>query len=208
MALTEPRHEMHLRGFSLWGCGLAALRAGDTGRAVELERAALQLKCGLEDQLGTTLAMEVLAWIEVAEGRDERAATLLGATERLWSPMRMTVSSILDFGRFREEYEHQLASRMNGRAFEAAFRRGTRMSLGQALPFALGEDPTDEPSPLTPREREVAALVAKGLTNRRIALELTVSQRTVEGHVEKIMTKLGFTSRTQIAAWAAQRGTS
>jgi len=208
MALTEPRHEMHLRGFSLWGCGLAALRAGDTVRAIELERAALQLKCGLEDQLGTTLAMEVLAWIEVAEGRDERAATLLGATERLWSPMRMTVSSILDFGRFREEYEHQLASRMNGRAFEAAFRRGTRMSLGQALPFALGEDPTDEPSPLTPREREVAALVAKGLTNRRIALELTVSQRTVEGHVEKIMTKLGFTSRTQIAAWAAQRGTS
>jgi non-specific serine/threonine protein kinase len=120
----------------------------------------------------------------------------------------MTVSSILDFGRFREEYEHQLASRMNARAFDAAFRRGTRMSLGQALPFALGEDPTDEPSPLTPREREVAALVAKGLTNRRIALELTVSQRTVEGHVEKIMTKLGFTSRTQIAAWAAQRGTS
>ncbi|HEY1971698.1 MAG TPA: LuxR C-terminal-related transcriptional regulator [Pseudonocardia sp.] len=214
MALTEPRGEVHLRGFSLWGCGLAALRAGDTARALELERTALQLKSSLEDQLGTTLAMEVLAWIEVAEERDDRAAALLGATEQLWSPMSMTVKSILDFGRFREEYDRQLAMRISGRKFEAAYRRGTRMSLGQALPFALGTEDAGpgagsaETNPLTRREREIAEQVAKGHTNRRIALELTVSQRTVEGHVEKIMTKLGFSSRTQIAAWATEHRAS
>jgi predicted ATPase/DNA-binding CsgD family transcriptional regulator len=207
MALTEPRGEMHLRGFSLWGRGLAALRTGDLPDAIEHERASLQLKHSLDDHLGTVLCMEALAWIEVAEGRDERAATLLGATEQMWSPMRMTIGSILDFGRFREEYEGLLADRLGPRRFDAAVRRGTRMSIGQALHFALGNDdgPPKERSPLTPREHEIAQLVAKGLTNKRIALDLVLSQRTVEGHVEKIMTKLGFANRAQVAAWAAER---
>lgn len=55
---------------------------------------------------------------------------------------------------------------------------------------------------LTPREREVAKLVAEGLTNRQIAERLVVSERTAEGHVEQIRNKLGFHSRSQIAAWA------
>jgi predicted ATPase/DNA-binding CsgD family transcriptional regulator len=54
---------------------------------------------------------------------------------------------------------------------------------------------------LSRREREVAELVAEGLTNRRIAERLFVAERTAEGHVEQIRNKLGFTSRSQIAAW-------
>jgi non-specific serine/threonine protein kinase len=57
---------------------------------------------------------------------------------------------------------------------------------------------------LTKREREVAALVADGLSNRDIAARLVISRRTVEAHVEHILTKLGFSSRTQIATWMAQ----
>jgi pimeloyl-ACP methyl ester carboxylesterase/DNA-binding CsgD family transcriptional regulator len=55
--------------------------------------------------------------------------------------------------------------------------------------------------PLTRRQREVASLVAEGLTNREIAARLVVSERTAEGHIEQIRTKLGVRSRTQIAAW-------
>jgi DNA-binding CsgD family transcriptional regulator len=55
---------------------------------------------------------------------------------------------------------------------------------------------------LTDREREVASLVAKGLTNREIANRLVVSERTAQNHVQHILTKLGFTNRTQIARWA------
>lgn len=58
--------------------------------------------------------------------------------------------------------------------------------------------------PLTAREREVAALVAEGLTNREIAARLFIAERTAEGHVEQIRNKLAFTSRSQIAAWAAE----
>ena len=56
---------------------------------------------------------------------------------------------------------------------------------------------------LTRRERQVAILVAQGLTNREIATRLFISERTAESHVEQIRGKLGFHSRTQIAAWVA-----
>jgi DNA-binding CsgD family transcriptional regulator/sugar lactone lactonase YvrE len=58
-------------------------------------------------------------------------------------------------------------------------------------------------SSLTRREREVATLVAQGLTNREIATRLFISERTAESHVEQIRGKLGFRSRVQIAAWVA-----
>jgi non-specific serine/threonine protein kinase len=56
---------------------------------------------------------------------------------------------------------------------------------------------------LSHRERQVAELVAEGLSNKQIAARLVISRRTVDSHVEKILTKLGFTSRVQVAAWFA-----
>ena len=58
-------------------------------------------------------------------------------------------------------------------------------------------------SPLSVRELQVARLVARGLTNRQVAETLVVSQRTAENHVQHILTKLGLTNRTQVAAWVA-----
>src|SRR5207249_11679421 len=55
---------------------------------------------------------------------------------------------------------------------------------------------------LSPREREVAALVASGLSNREIGKRLFIAERTAEGHLEQIRNKLGFHSRAEVAAWA------
>lgn len=55
---------------------------------------------------------------------------------------------------------------------------------------------------VSPREREVAALVAKGVTNREMAARLFISERTAEGDVEQSRNKLSFPSRIQIAAWS------
>ena len=60
----------------------------------------------------------------------------------------------------------------------------------------------DAPGPLTRREREVAAHVAQGLTNKQIAALMHVSERTAESHVQHILGKLGLGNRTQIATWA------
>jgi pimeloyl-ACP methyl ester carboxylesterase len=59
---------------------------------------------------------------------------------------------------------------------------------------------------LTPRQREVAALLAQGLSNREIADRLVITERSAESHVERIRTRLGFRSRAQVAAWVARGG--
>ena len=61
------------------------------------------------------------------------------------------------------------------------------------------------PSSLTRREYEIAELVASGLSNKAIAAELSISHTTAAGHVANIMAKLGVNSRTQVAAWVADR---
>jgi len=88
---------------------------------------------------------------------------------------------------------------------------GRRLSPEEAVGLVLANEPDDAPLPgprpaLTRREAEVAALAAGGLTNRDIAARLFLSVRTVEAHVDHILTKLGFHTRTQLAAWAYEAG--
>jgi DNA-binding CsgD family transcriptional regulator len=80
------------------------------------------------------------------------------------------------------------------------------MHMRPALERALQLRSRVTVDPLTAREREVAALVANGLTNRAIAERLVITEGTTEVHLKHIMSKLGLTSRTQVALWAAKRG--
>ena len=96
----------------------------------------------------------------------------------------------------------------------ARYAEGSALERAAAVALALGEGATARttvppPSgPLTRRQREVADLVAQGLTDREIAARLVVSPRTAESHVEQILTRLGFRSRAQIAAWTATQRSS
>ena len=83
--------------------------------------------------------------------------------------------------------------------------RGPKPPAGARAP-APPRTPKAQWGGLTAREREVAALVAQGKSNRRIAEVLVVSERTVEAHIGNILSKLELTSRTQIATWAIARG--
>ena len=62
-----------------------------------------------------------------------------------------------------------------------------------------------EAGPLSPRELEIAALLTEGRTNREMAADLFLSERTAQNHVQHILTKLGLTNRTQVAAWYRRR---
>jgi DNA-binding NarL/FixJ family response regulator len=77
------------------------------------------------------------------------------------------------------------------------------MALGEPAGAATPAPAYADPARLTPREREVAGLIAQGLSNRDIAARLVISARTAETHVQHIMVKLGLTARAQIAAWTA-----
>jgi DNA-binding NarL/FixJ family response regulator len=79
----------------------------------------------------------------------------------------------------------------------------TQRATGRSSPPAAA--PAQSASELTPREREVAVLVARGLTNRQIGAELVISAATAERHVINIFNKLGFHSRSQVAAWVVEQ---
>jgi DNA-binding NarL/FixJ family response regulator len=98
-----------------------------------------------------------------------------------------------------------------GASAEALRAEGCRMPLAEAVAAGLSNEPEQRwragPGPgLTRREAEVAQLVASGLTNREIAARLYLSVRTVEVHIGRILTKLGFHTRTQLTAWAHEQG--
>jgi len=108
----------------------------------------------------------------------------------------------------REEYERQARIDLGAPAYDMAHRHGASLTRLEVLRYALDRvRPARLPttaSVLSPRELEVARLVARWLSNREIADALVLSPRTVEGHVGRILTKLGFTSRTQLAVWVAR----
>ena len=120
----------------------------------------------------------------------------------------------------RDGYIARSRAGLGDAAFGVAFDDGRAMTLDQAVEYALTDTAVTapdaggagagragaKPSPLTAREREVAALVARGLTNREIAAALVVTERTAETHVQNILNKLGFSSRSQVAAWTVEEG--
>jgi non-specific serine/threonine protein kinase len=181
-----------------------------------------------DEQFSVGLALESLGWVAGTEGRDQRAALLLGAAERVWQAMHASLAAFRGMQDFHEQSMTTVRQRLGDRAFGAAFRRGAELSTAEAVTMALDRPqpsgvpiprPAPAEAPLTPearlaelgltrREREVITLVAQGLSNREIAARLVVAQRTAEGHVENILSKLGFTSRAQVAGWlAAHRDT-
>ncbi|MDG3017174.1 helix-turn-helix transcriptional regulator, partial [Speluncibacter jeojiensis] len=215
LTLTEERGESVYRSYSLSMMGLAAADKGDRARAIGLISQGLRLARMIDDTLETSSALATLAWLSAEEQQAERAATLMGAAasvaEAAGGP---TVIRDL-FG------HHHRAQQYAGRAlgknrFDAAVQRGHRFDVDEAVAFALEERATEPvpqqearkeatPSPLTKREQQVAELVAQGMTNRAIADKLVLSPRTVEWHVEHILGKLNFTTRTQIVTWTIGR---
>jgi non-specific serine/threonine protein kinase len=88
------------------------------------------------------------------------------------------------------------------------WKEGLRLGLDDAIALAFGGAPRARPvsaDGLSEREREVATLVAEGLSNKEIATRLHVSVRTVESHVRHMLTKAGLVNRTQLANWIRQR---
>ncbi len=98
-----------------------------------------------------------------------------------------------------------LAATIDEPALREHFLQTSLASLPQQKPLSQEALTSSRYGGLSAREREVAALVAQGKTNREIAEHLVVSERTAEAHVSNILGKLGFTTRALIAAWAVEK---
>ncbi len=103
--------------------------------------------------------------------------------------------------------DRRIAAQLLQAAGEASRRRGWVALAARVEELTVAEKrPVETPGGLTRREVEVARLVSQGRSNREMAEELVLSERTVETHVQHILTKLRFTSRAEIAAWAVRSG--
>jgi predicted ATPase/serine/threonine protein kinase/DNA-binding NarL/FixJ family response regulator len=211
LSITESHGESVYRSYTLWAMGVAVWRQGDRGRAVGLLGQALQLAERVNDPLTCSACLEVLACIATEERNVRRAAVLMGAAEELAHSVGGVTIVSPNLLPYQEECETTARRALGEQAFGAAQREGRLMGMDGAVVYALGLQSPDvnrtagQSTDLTKRESEVAELVAQGLTNKQIAARLVISPRTAQGHVEHILTKLGFNSRAQIAAWVVEQ---
>jgi non-specific serine/threonine protein kinase len=205
--LCDAHGEVIMRGQLLDYTGDLLLRAGRPEDAQVALRECLE-GWSILRPAALCSSMSQAARIHAAGGRSRSAAMLFGARDRIEDDHGLLIGP-LDTGGVAERTRAMLLEELGDEEFQAAFDEGYAMGRRDAVQLALGHAPAtraqtgDEtyPAVLSKRESQVAALLARGLSNKDIAEELVVSPRTAEGHVAKVMDKLGVRSREQVAAW-------
>jgi len=182
----------------------ARLELGDIRGAREALEEALPTCLELGDRWLVPLMMAGFAEVAACTGRPRRALRLAGVA---WGVCEVGQFSMPAVAQGRLERWLAPARKQAGSMATQVISEGQQMILAEAVSYALANEPEDSwrggpRGTLTPRELEVAALVAQGLTNRGIAGRLSLSVRTVDTHVDHILTKFDFNSRTQLVAWS------
>ncbi len=164
----------------------------------------------VNDWFGIIWCLVGLALVAAARREDDRTLRLAAAADRLSREYSLAMWP-LRAGQLETAASQARARLGNKDRSAAASKEGQRMTNAEVLDYALGGSrPPDEGLAdgglLSRREREVAAMVASGMTNKQIAQRLFIAERTAEGHVERIRNKLGVRSRTEVATWAVEHG--
>lgn len=197
-----------------WNLGILSARRGADAQAADFYEESLVQYWQSRDRRGTAQCLEGLAVLAVRRNLFHEAGQLLGAAEALRTALGVPPDPAQ-----RDEVA-QAAQRIGERLGEAGCTRvlseGRVKPLEEIIDVALGlfharpdgavAQRRKEGPRLTARERQVAALVAQGYSNRLIGSTLSIAERTAISHVEHIMNKLGVNSRAQIAAWAVREG--
>jgi non-specific serine/threonine protein kinase len=197
------------------GALYALMSGGDLDRAGELLRGGLRGFLTFGDRAFLVSGILTLAEVEAQLGRRVQSARLIGVMAALRDALGTNRSPL---HREREEIVlRMIRPRLSETAFTTAVAEGRTITVEQAIAETLSSDQAEPLSPkaapyrgtaetLTPREREVALLLAQGATDREIAAALTITTGTASVHVHHILGKLDLNSRWQVAGWAVAQG--
>jgi len=204
MQVTATDNEKWAYSCGLTVLGLALWQRGQAHEAIPRLRESLAIKQTFNDLFGLGLTFDILAWCLTAVGDYEQAARAFGAADRIWPLIGVQLLGSPPLIAHRRHNEATARAALGSVRFEANRRAGAQDdAIRQDRDnSAAGKRGNTVPAPLTRREWEVATLVAKGMSNKDIAMTLSITQRTAEGYIENLLAKLGLTSRTQIARWA------
>ncbi len=198
---------------SLSDLGDTAQEQGVFDEARALRAEALGLWRQLEDPWGLAYVLESFAGYAAAVEQPQLVVELVGAA----SVLRESIHAPRSPGSAEriQLLVNAAMRRMGRQAAALAWTTGQSLTNDEAVALAqrladASSGPREVRSPaqalLSPREREVVTLIARGLTNRQIADALVIGERTVHTHVANVMAKLELSSRTQIATWGVEQG--
>ncbi|MGO9656363.1 LuxR family transcriptional regulator [Mycobacterium sp.] len=184
-----------------------AIAQGEPDQAERDAHDALARAAEVEAYLFIPDILECLAVLAAEAGSHREAARLFGAAHAI----RLRIGAVR-FKIYAAGYETSVATlrhAMSEKDFESAWAEGAALSTEEAIAYAQRgrgqrKRPTSGWGSLTPAERDVVRLVSEGLGNNDIAIRLFVSPRTVQTHLTHVYTKLGLTSRVQLAQEAAR----
>ncbi|MDX8149499.1 LuxR C-terminal-related transcriptional regulator [Lentzea sp. BCCO 10_0061] len=205
-ALTGGDDDLWAQTHLLLATGIARAHNGDLAGAEKHVVRALKIAHRFGDLHNAARAIEQLAWLASDNGSDLWAAELVGIAARARGSLGQT-PPLAPVSRSRDRYLAQIRNNLGESQYESACERGADHvdGIDQAILNGAGtprrQSSQTTTAALTSRERQVAQLVAEGLTNREVADELGVAQRTAETHVDRILRKLQLSSRTQLAGW-------
>jgi non-specific serine/threonine protein kinase len=194
--------------WSAWGLGTALSEQGRLEDASPLLAEALRIYTDVNDSRGVAQCLEALAHVASERAHYESAARLIGAAAAL---RQRVAARQPDTEQARtSSVERALVQALGPQDADTLMHAGRTMPAKQAadLAIAVASDaaPADSDRshqvPLTRRERQVAALVVSGRTNRQIGRVLGISEKTAEVHLHHVMSKLDVRSRAEVAAWA------
>jgi predicted ATPase/DNA-binding NarL/FixJ family response regulator len=194
--------------WSAWGLGTTLSAQGRLDEAGPLLAEALRIYTDVNDPRGVAQCLEALAHVASERAHFENAARLVGAAAALRD--RVAVRQLDTEQARTSAVERVLARALGPEDADRLTQAGRTMPAEQVTDLAMAVasgaapgDPERSPQvPLTPRERQVAALVASGRTNRQIGRVLGISEKTAEVHLHHVMSKLDARSRAEVAAWA------
>jgi predicted ATPase/DNA-binding CsgD family transcriptional regulator len=184
----------------------AQLGLGDAAAAASLQES-LSINRDFNIRASVIACLAGFSCLAGARGDDRRALRLGAVAHRMsgeWS-MRLDPWQLDQL----EAAHRQSRTRLGTSRSDEAWKDGWALNMERAIEYALGDAEPEvvvDAGPLTHRQREVAQLVAAGMTNRQIADRLFITERSAEGHVERIRNRLELRSRAEVAAWAVARG--
>ena len=222
---AKDGHRMMVERRMLWANGNLLLAQKEPVQALRAAEDLLGTNSGLHEMqpIPALLKLQGEALMELKRWNEAESALLLarqGAEQREARPWLWQIH--VQLGRLYKEKKQlekaesefagarqvlkDLGANIPDQRLREAFLQKAYETLPKERTVSTRRSEAERFGGLTPREREVARCLSQGKSNREIAEELVLSERTVENHVGNILTKLGFESRAQVAVWAVEKG--